>query len=115
MIVLATAFAAAATHLVGFGFVLLVLTVLWGLTGLMSRLLPTPKAATATPIAAVASAPASTQAVDTEAISEEEVVVVTAAVAMLLEERHRIVSIQPRHTDWSREGRRQHFASHRLR
>lgn len=40
---------------------------------------------------------------------------VAAAIAMVLPGRHRVISVRPVSTDWSREGRRSHFESHKVR
>jgi Na+-transporting methylmalonyl-CoA/oxaloacetate decarboxylase gamma subunit len=95
---------AAAELLVGFVIVMLALTLLWGLTALMSRLVawlerPTP-----------AAAPAPAAALDP---GEEEIAVVAAAVAILLDRPHRIVHALPLPSAWGRQGRLDTHASHR--
>lgn len=97
-------------HLTGFILVLVALGMLWALTVLIGQFfkgapVPTPGRAAAAPAAAASEA----------ALSEEEVVAITASVAMLFGQRSRIVSIRSSAHDWNREGRREHFASHRIR
>lgn len=69
---------------------------------------PTPK-----PAAQPAAAPA---AAGDGGTADEVAAVVAAAVAVALDEPHRILAVQPA-TDitWAREGRRDHFSSHRVR
>lgn len=96
-------------HIVGFLIVVSALTLLWGITAGVGRyfiassggrpkLVPEPDPDTA----------------DDEP-SEEEVVAIAAAVTALMGQRSRIVSIRSSAKDWNREGRREHFASHRIR
>lgn len=106
----------AAEQLAGFLIVMLALTVLWGLTALMGRLLAlpvfggaTPVVATPAPTAAPAGAPAAGGPTD------EEVVVIAAAVAAMIDGRHRVVSVRPVHSSWGQQGRREIHASHRIR
>ena len=108
---------AASELLVGFVIVLATLTLLWGLTALMARLiarLEAPqKAAAARPTTtAVAAAPSASA--DTGP-SDEEVAVIAAAVALLIAAPHRIVRVQPQPSAWGEEGRRDTHASHRRR
>lgn len=48
-------------------------------------------------------------------LSRREIAVVAAAIYALVKDPHRIVSIRPSSTHWSKEGRRSHFGSHQLR
>ena len=47
--------------------------------------------------------------------TEEEIVAITAAIGMITGRRSRIVSLGSSKKDWSREGLRDHFASHKIR
>lgn len=97
--------------------VVIVLVTLWALTVLIGKIAafwsakPVPAVAQAS--AAVAGSPAAAE--DNQGLSEEEVIAITASVAALIGKEHKVVSIQPVQRDWSREGRREHFASHRIR
>ena len=96
-------------HILGFLLVLVALLLLWGLTlliGQIFRRLASPVHAPSTP----ESAP-----VQTEGPSEEEVAAIAATVVCLMGHRSRIVSIHSSTKDWSREGRREIFASHKIR
>ena len=119
-------------HLLGFLVVVVALAGLWGLTSLNSLLITRLKTAPATPppknneerppetkkkpeipdeafVAAAAIATLEHER-DTEAL-----VVIAATVASMLGEKHRIVSIRPRASNWGQQGRREIHASHRLR
>lgn len=100
----------------GFAVVLAVLLVLFVATTvqgiIFSRLVRTPTAKP-TPAAGVL-APVAADGLD-ERTRQHHKVVIAAAVATSLPEPHRIVSARPVSTDWSREGRRSHFESHKLR
>lgn len=98
----------ATEHLVGFLIVLMALTLLWGATALMGKLFAAfaPKAeAKPAPMAAFA----------TSEEEDEDLVVVATAVAQMLDERHRIVSIRPQASSWGQQGRREIHASHNIR
>ncbi|MCC5834230.1 MAG: OadG family protein [Opitutales bacterium] len=117
--VLANAFTESLEHIVGFLSVLITLTVLWMLTLLIGKYFSNSanrKAASAAkaqpPAKAEASGP---PAAGQDAVSDEEIAAVAAATYLLLGSGHRIVSIQSSSTSWSQEGRRQHFASHKIR
>ncbi|NDV62819.1 OadG family protein [Puniceicoccales bacterium CK1056] len=92
-------------HILGFLVVLIALMLLWGLTvllGVIFKRSPQPD-----PVSI--SGPA-------EEIDEEEVAAIAAVVSCLMGRRSRIVSIRSAATkDWNREGRREHFASHKIR
>ena len=99
-------------HILGFLLVLFALTLLWGLTAGMGRLFAGMEIKRS-PLPAMESTGEETQE---EGPNEEEVAAIMATVAILMGKRSRIVSIRKGSTpDWSREGRREHFASHRLR
>jgi hypothetical protein len=95
-------------HIVGFLFVMAALGTLWGITLLVGAVFGRAK-----PAAALAAAD---PVADSSAIEEEEVAAIAATVAVLMGRRSRVVSIQSSAAkDWNREGRREHFASHRIR
>lgn len=99
-------------HIAGFLVVMVVLIVLWMLTAIIGKLFsklasmaPPPSPAAAMPVPGM---------VSEDEPTEEELVAVSACVAALMGERSRVVSIR-RGGDWHREGRREHFASHKIR
>jgi Na+-transporting methylmalonyl-CoA/oxaloacetate decarboxylase gamma subunit len=94
-------------HIVGFFLVFLALALLWGLTLGLGQVFKPAKAG--------AAAPADVGGAADSGPDEEEVAAIAATVACLMGHRSRIVSIRSAAKDWSREGRREHFASHRLR
>lgn len=107
----------AVQDLLGFAIVVIVLAALWLLTNINAKIAATiegaPKSAVAPTPAAVTPAP--TQSVN-EGITDEEIVIVSAAVAVLMaDEPHRIISVKQSGTTWGLEGRRRHFASHKIR
>ncbi|MCD8482496.1 MAG: OadG family protein [Verrucomicrobia bacterium] len=111
-------------HMTGFIIVLMTLGILWGLTALMGKFAiaweraqncgktPNPSTAADKPSPAPVVAVASNA---DDGPTDEEVVIIAAAVSMMLSGRHRIVSIRAGSSDWSREGRRQIFSSHKIR
>jgi hypothetical protein len=100
-------------HFNGFLIVLFALTMLWVMTAVFGRLFISleKKAAVA---AGSVPAPTPGSSVGSDEPTDEEIVAVSACVAALMGKRSRVVSIR-RGGDWSREGRREHFASKRLR
>lgn len=105
-------------HITGFILVMLVLTALWGLTILIGRAFNTAESVQAKPAPAAASelAPRAAPTEQTSGMSEDEVAAIAATVTLLMGRRSRIVSIRSGSAkDWSREGRREHFASHKIR
>ena len=98
-------------HVIGFFVVLFVLGLLYALTaGIGSYFAKRPAVVPAKPAAAAAGP------VTDADISDEEVVAISACAALLMGRRSRVVSIRSSSTkDWNREGRREHFASHRIR
>ena len=107
MIAASSPFVTSLEHIVGFAVVLFALTLLWGITAFVGRIFMRLEPRTAL-------APASSA--NSGDPSEEEVVAITAVVAALMGRRSRIVSIRSGGAkDWNREGRREHFASHRIR
>ncbi len=98
---------------VGFAIVLGTLCALWWLTALMGWLFvrgrgnqSAMKPVATTPAAALAP-PATEEDVPIAAIA--------AAVAVVLDAPHRILSVELQRQDWAVEGRRRIFASHQLR
>lgn len=112
-------------HLRGFLLVVIILLLLWGMTALIGKTfmaLEAKKAAKAKAAlaSASASAPAPSQSLAPAASTpggptDEEVAAIAAAIAMCMQGGARIVSIRPSSSDWGREGRRQIFASHKIR
>jgi len=103
------AFVHSLEHVTGFLIVLTVLTALWLITAGIGRVfLRVGAAAGKTP----PPAPGGSVLIEPD---EEEVAAISATVALLLGRRSRVVSIRPVAKDWSREGRREIFASHRIR
>lgn len=107
--------------IIGLVIVLTALSLITVILSLTGRLLGEPGAAR--PAAPAGTTPdASAAAVHED--PHELVAIITAAVYSMVEERHRIVSIHPivdgeamenlYLQSWSVEGRRQHFASHRI-
>lgn len=104
-------------HITGFVVVLVSLTLLWGITLLIGKLLSlqsTPKAAAAA-MATPSEPIQSTGNASEEDPTEEEVAVICATIAAMLQERQRLVSIRSITPSWGKEGLREHFASHRIR
>jgi hypothetical protein len=122
-LILANAFTDSLAHIVGFLSVLATLTILWLITAAMGRYFAgadkrgvarAAKAAKASAPEVSGAAPAVKDAGD-KTVSDEMIAAISAAAYMLLGGKHRIVSIRSISSDWSREGRRQHFASHKIR
>lgn len=106
-IVATSPFLSSLEHIMGFLVVLFALCLLWGLTAIIGKVF------IRMGTEAVVTVPATPAE---EGPAEEEVVAITAVVAALLGRRSRIVSIRSGGArDWNREGRREHFASHRIR
>lgn len=92
-------------HIAGFLIVLVALFTLWGVTVLLGVIFKRNPEPEAIPIVGEA-----------DEIDDEEVAAIAAIVASLVGRRSRIVSIRSSGAkDWNREGRREHFASHRIR
>ena len=106
----------ASEHLAGFVIVVTALCLLWGLTAVMGKLFAPRPAGKGGAAPAATPAPAtSSKATDASAIGDDDLVVIAATVARLLDERHRIVSIRPQASSWGQQGRRDIHASHRIR
>lgn len=103
---------AASGLLIGFVMVMLTLAVLWGLTALMSRVV-----ARFESVAPGASAPtdAAGPIVVEAADPDEELAVIAAAAALMLEQPHRVVRVRPHAISWGRQGRGDIHGSHRIR
>ena len=106
---------AAAEHLAGFVIVLLALTLLWGLTVLIGRFFASSAAAAVPPAGPAPAAAPATPAPAGDELTDEEIVVISAAVAAMVDGRHRVVSVQPVQSSWGQQGRREIHASHRIR
>ncbi|MGA8053058.1 MAG: OadG family protein [Burkholderiales bacterium] len=102
---------AAAELLVGFVIVMLTLSVLWGLTALMGRIVA--RFERRGPQAAVA-ARAAPERVVSGGVEDDELAVIAAAVALTLDVPHRVVSVQPQPSSWGQQGRRDLHGSHRI-
>jgi Na+-transporting methylmalonyl-CoA/oxaloacetate decarboxylase gamma subunit len=92
-------------HILGFLIVLLALSLLWLLTASLGLFFRRAKP----------NSPVNADWVTEEAPTEEEVAAIAAVVMSLMGPRSHIVSIRSSTKDWNREGRREHFASHRFR
>jgi Na+-transporting methylmalonyl-CoA/oxaloacetate decarboxylase gamma subunit len=96
--------------LLGFALVMMTLGVLWLLTWGLGRL-PIARAQPAPEPTKVSRAPVP----DRDREAARLAAVVSAAVAVTLAEPHRVVRFRRIGGDWSREGRRSIFASHKIR
>lgn len=102
---------AASELLVGFAIVMGTLALLWGLTALMARViaqLERPAPATMPHRPRVSAAP-----IDAGP-SDEEMAVVAATVALMLDRPHRVVRVLPQPSAWGQQGRRDAHSSHRM-
>jgi len=96
-------------HIIGFFVVLFALTLLWILTAVIGKFFIRSRAAEAAAVKAGTAASAGDP-------GEEEVAAIAACIATIMGRRSRIVSIRrDRKTDWNREGRREHFSTHKIR
>lgn len=105
----------ASEHLTGFAIVMCALAILWGLTALMGKLVVRfeSKVPAKAPVATV---PLATSKKDAEGeLDGDDLVVIAAAAASMLDSKHRIVSIRPYVSTWGQQGRREIHASHRIR
>ena len=103
-------FVSSLEHIVGFLVVVFALGLLWAITTIIGKIFSRLESATPQP-AMEAVAP-----VTEDGPTEEEVVAIAATISALMGRRSRIVSLRSGATkDWNREGRREHFASHRIR
>lgn len=106
-------FLAAAEHLTGFLIVMLTLGLLWGLTELLGRIFARQELSAAKQRPApVAASPVASSGSE---MLPDDIAVVAAAVAYLLDEPHQIVSVRPQPSSWGQQGRRDIHASHRIR
>ena len=96
-------------HITGFFFVIFVIILLWFFAAMMGTFFK--KFVKVAPAKAVPAAPVAASSGE----DDETVAVIAAALAMITHQKYRIVSIKGTNPDWSREGRREHFASHKIR
>ena len=101
-------------HIIGFLVVMAALLLLYALTAGVGTLLRS-IADSRTGTAAPKNATVGTSPITTDDVTEEEIAALTACVSLIMGQQHRIVSIRPGDKSWSQEGRREHFASHRIR
>lgn len=115
--------------LAGFAVVTGTLGLLWALTALMSRTVarwqpgpggpaaPVDQAAPATPGGPATAPAAQADGLARDAATgpdEEELAAIAAAVALMIDEPHRVVRVRPQPSAWGQEGRRDTHASHRM-
>ncbi len=112
-----SAFVDSLTHLTGFFIVITVLLLLWGTTVAIGSIFVSWEASRKQQTAPAPSARPAAATVPTTSMEPEpeEIAAVSAAIAMLIGSGYRILSIRTHAADWSLEGRRQHFASHKIR
>jgi Na+-transporting methylmalonyl-CoA/oxaloacetate decarboxylase gamma subunit len=118
-------------HLGGMIMVLITLTVMWGVTAAVAKLITilhahqaaaapapspaaAPPAASATPVAAIAAAVAATYE-NEQIVSSEVAAVIAAAVACMSGGSRRVISIRPVDSSWEKAGRQSVLYSHRIR
>ncbi len=112
---------AASELLIGFVLVMLTLAVLWGLTELLGRIVRRLERAATAPkpapntLAQAAAADAIAPANAAASSSDEEAAVIAAAVALMLDAPHRVVSAQTAPSAWGQQGRRAIHDSRRRR
>lgn len=104
-----TQFTDSLEHVTGFFFVIFVITLLWLFAATMGLIFK--KFVKVAPAKAPLAAPVTSSGGD----DDETVAVIAAALAMVTHQKYRIVSVKGTNPDWSREGRREHFASHKIR
>ena len=100
-------------YLIGFVFVMAVLFLLWGMTALIGRIGIASARSSRTP--AEPATASSGESVAPAEISPQTLAAIAAAVHCSLDQPVRLVAIRPTSPDWSAEGRRQIFASRRVR
>lgn len=106
----------ALVHLAGFLFVVFVLSLLWLVVELVGRFFRSADQRKAAAVSAAVSATPAPVSVNENDVPEEDLVIIAATAALLLGAKpHRLVSIRTSSLDWSREGRRQHLQSHRVK
>lgn len=104
----------ATEHLAGFFIVLLMLCLLWGGTALIGRIFGGQSSQPGATRLAVSHETLSQVGSPSDEISDE-LVAVYAAVAALLDHKHRIVTIRSTPSSWGAQGRSEIHASHRIR
>lgn len=102
-------------HVAGFLFVVFVLSLLWLVVELVGRIFRSIEQRKSASVAVATATPAPVSKNDDD-VPEEDLVIIAATAALLLGAKpHRLVSIRTSSLDWSREGRRQHLQSHRVK
>jgi hypothetical protein len=99
-------------HIAGFLIVLFALALLWCITAIIGKYFISREDKFVTDEPEPPASPGSMGSSDGP--TDEELVAVSACVAALMGQRSRVVSIR-RAGDWHREGRREHFASRKIR
>ncbi len=100
----------ATEHLAGFAIVMIALCVLWVMTVIIGRMFGKKQEAPST-----TRLEARQQTDPVPVKLSDELVAVYAAAAAMLDERHRIISVNARSSYWGAQGRRDIHASHRIR
>jgi Na+-transporting methylmalonyl-CoA/oxaloacetate decarboxylase gamma subunit len=95
-------------HLAGLGVVIFALTCLWALTALMSWVVARFERPSVAPVRPTVQA----ENLDS---TDDDAVVVAAAVTMMLGSTARVVAVQPLPSSWADHGRRDIHVSHRVR
>lgn len=102
-------------HVIGFLFVMFVLTLLWLVIAVIGTFFQKGKMRKDKKAASAQAPFAPAPLIDPNEVPEEDLVIIAATAALMLGRRSRLVSIKPASLDWSREGRRQHVMSHTTR
>jgi Na+-transporting methylmalonyl-CoA/oxaloacetate decarboxylase gamma subunit len=105
----------AAEHLAGFVIVMLALSLLWGLTVVLGRVVARIEKLRTLPVAVPAATIPPVGAPTGVEVSDDELVVIAATVAAMIDGRHRVVAVRPVQSSWGQQGRREIHASHRIR
>ncbi len=105
--------------LLGFGLVMVVLLLLWGICALNGLIFSAwaDRAKLAVPVPPAGGPAPGLAAATAQMITAPEIAVIAAAVEAVLAQPHRVVTISTTSDvqAWSVEGRRQHFGSHQVR
>lgn len=99
----------------GFAIVLVVLALLWVITAIVGGIFRRNGRRKAAAGAHAVSESTSSSSLYDGSVPQRHLAVIAAAVYTCIDDSARIVSIRPARSDWSAEGRRQIFASHRVR
>jgi len=115
-------FSEASQHLFGFVFVVSVLTLLWVITAAVGQFFKRESSTDSDVFDDVEKRPTPRPAVeafsksDSDAdVTDEELAALAGVVMTLMGSDSKIVSIRSSNAGWGQEGRRDHFASHRIR